>query len=94
MENNITFEEFINSKSTVIVDFYADWCGPCKALVPILKELPEGTVQSINVESEEGADLASEYRIQALPTLVYFREGKEIKRTIGFQTLKQIQNEL
>lgn len=83
------FKEFINSKSTVVVDFYADWCAPCKALSKVLDTLPKEKIMSINVE--DYPEITSEYKVTGLPTLVYFKDGQEIKRSIGFQTLNQIE---
>ena len=74
------FNELINEK--VLVDFYADWCGPCKMLGPVLEEINEIPVVKVNVDTH--GELARKYGVMSIPTLVLFENGKEIKRNVGF----------
>ena len=78
-------EEVLKSEKTVLVDFYADWCGPCKMLSPIVdeiaKENEEIKVCRINVDKEE--DLAVKYGIMSIPTLVAIKNGEEVERKVG-----------
>lgn len=66
-----------------IVDFYADWCGPCRMLAPVLEELKENVLK-INVDEHE--DLAQEFGVMSIPTLVFFKDGEEKQKIIGFRT--------
>lgn len=79
-------EEVLNSKNTVLVDFYADWCGPCKMLAPVLEGLSEKmdkvTFYKVNVDAS--SDLAGRYGIQAIPNLVIFKDGKAVDQITGF----------
>ena len=87
----ITEQEFasrvLSAKAPVIVDFYADWCGPCKMLLPILERFAEenpGTdIFEINVDN--APDLSEKYGVESIPTLILFKDGKEEKRLIGLQ---------
>lgn len=87
-----TFEnEVINSNETVIVDFYADWCGPCKMIAPILEEISDEDickVCKINVDNE--LELAMKYGISSIPALLVFKEGKLVNRAVGYRTKEQI----
>lgn len=86
---NVTSENFesevLQSDKTVLIDFYADWCGPCKILSPIVEEVAkENTdvkVVKINVDSEQ--EIAMEYKVMSIPTLAVIKDGKEINRAIG-----------
>jgi len=78
---NENFKELIKEK--VLVDFYANWCGPCKMIAPEL-EKAERDINVIKVDVDEFEDLAKEYGVMSIPTLILFDEGKEVKRTIGF----------
>ena len=93
-ENNIqilkiteeNFEsEVLQSDKTVLIDFYADWCGPCKVLSPIVEEFasenPDIKVVKVNVD--EAQNLAMNYEVMSIPTLVVIKDGKEVNRTIG-----------
>lgn len=71
-----------------IVDFYADWCGPCKMLSPILEQLNENILK-VNVDTHE--NLATEFGIMSIPTICYFKDGELKNRTIGFQTKGEIE---
>lgn len=77
--------EVLQSDKTVLIDFYADWCGPCKILSPIVEEVAKENadvkVVKINVDSEQ--EIAIKYRIMSIPTLVVIKDGKEINRAIG-----------
>ncbi len=85
MIKHINSEEFsnslLNSKDTFIVDFYADWCGPCRMLSTILEELENINIYKINVDDEQ--ELAMKYGVMSIPCLVSFKEGKEYKRSVG-----------
>ena len=85
MIKHINNEEFNNevlkSKDTFIVDFYADWCGPCRMLSPILEELEDINIYKINVDEEQ--ELAMKYGVMSIPCLVSFKDGKEYKRSVG-----------
>ena len=70
-------------KDKVLVDFYADWCGPCKMLGPVLEKV-ESDIKVIKVDVDAFEDLAREYGVMSIPTIILFNEGKEIKRNIGF----------
>lgn len=74
--------EVIKSSETILVDFFAEWCGPCKALKPTLNELAKDyPVFSIDVEQNDEATIT--YNIRSMPTLIYFKDGKEVKRLVG-----------
>ena len=76
-------DEVLKSKEIVLVDFYADWCGPCRMLSPVLEELAEEhNVYKVNVDNEE--ELAYKYGIMSIPCVIAFKNGKEHKRSIGF----------
>lgn len=78
---NENFKDLIKEK--VLVDFYANWCGPCKMITPELEKV-ESDVKVLKVDVDEFEELAREYGIMSIPTLILFNEGKEVKRTIGF----------
>ena len=78
MINN--FDELIQEK--ILVDFYANWCGPCKMLSPILEKLEEVKVLKVNVD--ENPELARKYGVMSIPCLILFDQGKELKRNVGF----------
>lgn len=71
---------------TALVDFYADWCGPCKMLAPLIEELAgeltDVKVGKVNVD--ENPDLAAEFGVMSIPTVVVLRDGEEVQRTVGF----------
>lgn len=82
------FEEVINS-GPVLVDFYADWCGPCKMIAPILEELSKvysGVVRIVKVNVNDDKELAIKYQISSIPNLLAFKNGEVVKQVIGFQT--------
>ena len=88
IESKEEYSELLNNNELVFVDFYADWCGPCKRLAPLLEELKEIDVLKVNVDLFDS--LSRSYGIMSIPTLILFENGKEIKKIIGFQTEAEI----
>ncbi len=83
-----TEESFANeiADGLVLVDFYADWCGPCKMIAPVLDELAqevEKTAKVVNVDHCK--EVAAEYQVMSIPTLILFKDGQAIQQTVGFQ---------
>lgn len=78
-------EEVIDYKGKVLVDFNADWCGPCKMLKPVLENMSENNdkVKFVSVNVDENNNLAKEYNIFSIPCLVVIENGKETKRSVG-----------
>ena len=70
-------------EGTYLVDFYAEWCGPCKMLTPVLENL-EDKINVIKVDIDKFEKLAFEYRIMSVPTLVFFKDGKKVREEVGF----------
>ena len=86
-------EEVLNSPLPVLVDFYADWCGPCKMLAPILHELAEeksGTLKVGKVNVDEQMDLAIRFQVSNIPMLVVFKDGKPVAKSVGYRTKSEI----
>ncbi len=89
LEKSTDFETIIN-KGLVLVDFFATWCGPCKMLAPVLEELAEESVDKLTilkVDVDEFAPIANKYSIYSVPTLLLFKEGELVKKTVGFKDL-------
>lgn len=77
------------AKTPLVVDFFAEWCGPCKMLSPILESMSpefEGKLEIVKVDIDEASDVAQEYGVTSVPTLVVIKEGKEVDRMVGFQS--------
>ena len=82
-----TFAQEISS-GLVLVEFYADWCGPCKMIAPVLDELAtelEGTVKIVKVNVDNCQSVAAEYKVMSIPTLILFKDGQAVQQTVGFQ---------
>lgn len=88
--NKDEFNELVlDSKEPVLVDFYADWCGPCRMLGPIMDEVSE-TVKVYKVNTDNEPELSREYGIMSIPCVIAFKDGKEINRSIGLKAKEDI----
>lgn len=88
--NENRFKEILSESKLVLIDFYADWCGPCKMLAPVLEQLADVKkdvlkVAKVNVDNEE--NLAWQFGIQSIPTMILFKDGNPIKKEIGYRSL-------
>lgn len=88
-------QEVLKSQSPVLTDFYADWCGPCQALAPIIEELANeltGRLKVTKLDVDQEAQLSMKYGVQSIPTLILFQHGQEVERLIGFMPKQQLLN--
>lgn len=86
-------EEVLNSNIPVLVDFWATWCGPCMMLSPIVEELAkklEGKVKVCKANIDEQEELAAQYGIMVIPTLLLFKDGKEVNRISGYMPKEEL----
>lgn len=81
--NGEDFDSLIK-EGVVLVDFYADWCGPCKMLSTVLEDINDKDIKIIKVNVDEYSDLASRFRIMSIPYIIIFKGGKEISSSVGF----------
>ena len=83
-----TFErDVLRSPQPTLVDFYADWCGPCRALAPVVEEIAtelDGQLKVAKANVDENETLSLKYGVQGIPTLILFREGQEVERIVGY----------
>lgn len=81
-----SFNNIINSETPVLVDFHADWCGPCKMLAPILKQVKEemgNALKIVKIDVDKNQPLASTYQVRGVPTMLLFKNGKQVWRQSG-----------
>ena len=86
-------EEVLDSEKTVLVDFYADWCGPCEMMVPVVEEISEelqDKVKVCKINVDENQDLAMQYGIMSIPTLVFIKNGKLEKTLVGLRDKQEL----
>ncbi len=78
--------DVLRSEIPVLVDFYADWCAPCRRLAPVIDELAEeyeGDLRVVKVNVDDNASLAVQFGVQSIPTLIFFKGGQQVAKTVG-----------
>ena len=85
--------EVLRSEGLVLLDFYADWCGPCKMLAPVLHEIAEenaGALKVGKVNVDEQMELAMRFQVSSIPMLVVFKDGKAVAKSVGYRSKAEI----
>jgi thioredoxin len=97
INNTQEFDQIIAQGNIVIVDFYAEWCATCQALLPVLESLSkdfEGRATVVKVNVEDQQEIASRFGIRNLPSLVYFQNQKVVEKTVGVQTRAELEKRI
>ena len=93
--NNDSFQEkVLNNTKTVLVDFYADWCGPCKMLAPIVEAVSNenDAYDVVKLNVDDAPEIAARYGVMSIPTLIVFKNGEAVGRTVGVQSKAAVKN--
>ncbi|MDD4212274.1 MAG: thioredoxin [Bacilli bacterium] len=96
-EHMNSIHDILSSNKVVLIDFYADWCGPCRMIAPIIEEIKrekEGIVKVMKVNVDEEPELAEQYKVMSIPTLLIIKEGKLVKQLVGYRSKADILNAL
>ncbi|MDR2068025.1 MAG: thioredoxin [Holosporaceae bacterium] len=89
--NDASFQSDVLEKDFVVVDFYADWCGPCRMIVPFLEEAQaELGVEIVKINIDESPDIASQYNVMSIPTLAIFKKGEKTSVSVGASSKARI----
>ena len=96
--NDESFEqEVLKAATPVLVDFWAPWCGPCKMLGPVLEELAadlKDKVKVVKVNVDENKGSAGQFGVMSIPTMILFKEGKDVATMVGFQSKEQLKDKI
>lgn len=85
-------EEVLKSDKTVLVDFWAIWCGPCQMIAPAIEEIAkQGKVKVGKVNVDDNQELAIEYGVMSIPTLIFFKNGNKVKEVVGFHSKSELE---
>ena len=85
-------EEVLKSDKTVLVDFWATWCGPCQMIAPVVEDISkQGIVKVGKVNVDDEQELAIEYGVMSIPTLIFFKNGNKVKEVVGFHTKSELE---
>lgn len=90
-------QEVLESSIPVLVDFWASWCMPCRMLTPTIEKLAEenqGKLKVCKLNTDENQNISAQYGIQGIPTLIIFKEGEEVGRTVGVMSKEKLQEKL
>ncbi len=91
------FKTEISKDTPTVVDFFADWCGPCRMMAPVFEELSKemaGKVNFVKVDTEADPEIAQDYEIRGIPTLIIFKKGEEITRLVGFRDKQRLKADI
>ena len=92
LENANEFEKEVQGE-VVLVDFFADWCGPCQMLAPVLEELDkEGGTKIIKINVDDIPELARQFRVMSIPTVMLFKNGQFVKKQLGYMPLEALKD--
>lgn len=90
-------QEVLNAKGLIMVDFFAVWCGPCNIMAPAVERLAEsykGKVKIGKLDVDENNETSSQYEIQSIPTIIFFKDGKLVDKLVGFQSEEALKKKL
>ena len=94
VNSNSFQQEVLDSEQTILVDFWAPWCGPCRAQAPVLEQLAvERTdIKVVKLNVDESPEIAMAFRVESIPTMIVFKDGQAINKVIGLHSLADLKN--
>jgi thioredoxin 1 len=96
--NDTNFDQFIQDNENVMVDFFAEWCGPCKMLGPIIdeiaEELKDQNVKIVKLNVEESLQTAQKFKVMSIPTIIYFKKGEVKETTMGLMSKNELKEKI
>ena len=93
IKNKAEYDQVLADNKSVFVDFYADWCGPCKMVGPVLEEISKDytDIKFVKVNVDDNPEIAQQYGIMSIPTMIGFKNGKKVASSLGFMPREELE---